>query len=139
MSVVGEASAIIGIADVALKSIKSLYDLLQAIEDAPELIARVRIDVRDIQAKLKDLEFLSEADPRTVAEIGKTNIAKVIDDCGVQCDLFEKLLGKWIKHTEKSLRDRVRVALNQARIQKYRTVLWSAARELDSAVGILTL
>jgi hypothetical protein len=139
MPVVGEAAAIIGVTDVALKSIKNLYDFLRAVDDAPGDIARVRVEVTALQAKLSSLEFLSKSDARTVDEIQETGIAKVINDCGVQCDEFRKLLAKWIKYDEKSWRDRVRVALNQSRLQKYQTVLWSAARQLDSAVGILTL
>ncbi|KAI4958791.1 hypothetical protein J4E86_004397 [Alternaria arbusti] len=139
MSVIGEAAAIIGITDVAIKSIKGLYDFLRAIDDAPEEIALIRVDVKDLHAKLSSLEFLSKADARTVDEVKETGIAKVINDCGTQCDEFEKLVVKWIKHDDKSWRDKIRVALNQSRIQKYKGVLWSAARDLDSAVGILTL
>ncbi|KAI4620644.1 uncharacterized protein J4E87_006969 [Alternaria ethzedia] len=139
MSVIGEAAAIIGITDVAVKSIKGLYEFLRAIKDAPRDIVLIRVDVQGLQAKLSDLEFLSKADARTVDEVKETGIAKVINDCGTQCDEFEKLVGKWIKHDDKSWRDKLRVALNQSRIQKYKAVLWSAARELDSAVGILTL
>ena len=139
MSVIGEAAAIIGITDVAVKSIKGLYEFLRAINDAPGDIVLIRVDVQGLQAKLSDLEFLSKADARTVDEIKETGIAEVINDCGTQCDELEKLVGKWIKHDEKSWRDKVRVALNQSRIQKYKAVLWSAARELDSAVNILNL
>ncbi|KAI4909835.1 hypothetical protein J4E85_011512 [Alternaria conjuncta] len=139
MSVIGEAAAIVGITDVAVKSIRGLYDFLRAINDAPGDIALLRVHVKYIKDKLSDLEFLSGADARTVDEIKETGIATVINDCGTQCDEFEKLVGTWIKHDEKSWRDKIRVALNQSRIQKYKAVLWSAARELDSAVGILNL
>ena len=105
MSVIGEAAAIIGITDVAIKSIKGLYDFLRAIDDAPEEIALIRVDVKDLHAKLSSLEFLSKADARTVDEVKETGIAKVINDCGTQCDEFEKLVVKWIKHDDKSWRD----------------------------------
>ena len=139
MSVIGEAAAIVGITDVAVKSINGLYDFLQAIDDAPKDIELLRVDVKDVQDKLSKLGFLSRADARTADEIKETGIVTVINDCGTQCDEFEKLVGEWIKHDDKSLRDKIRVALNQSRIQKYKAVLCSTARELDSAVGILTL
>jgi hypothetical protein len=139
MEALGTAAAVIGIADVGLRGIKGLYDFFQKLEEVPAQLAQIRSEIADLQTRLSGLEFLSMADEETLNEVKNTGITKSINDCGSACENFEKQLARWVKHGPDSFRNKLRVVWHGAKIDNCKFMIWSTARVLDSAVGILTL
>jgi hypothetical protein len=81
MSGLGEAAAVIGITDVALRGIKGLYDFFQDLQDAREELPQIWNEVSYLQSNLSSLEFLSKADEDTLKEVRATGItqARMLD------------------------------------------------------------
>lgn len=133
------AAGIIGITDVALKSIKGLYDIVKAYKEVPDEIKRFQSEIASLQNNLAGLEFLETADEATREEVKKTGVADAINSCGQACDEFKKKLSQWLKHGDDGFRDKVRILKNRSSVKKFTAKMWTTARLLDSAVGILTL
>jgi len=141
MSGIGEAAAIIGVAQAAQQSIKSTYDFVQAIRDAPEAIVGFRDAIGNLEGRLKSLTFLDGdvKDATTHAEVEMTGVGPAINACGEACVGFQRQLDTWIKNDSGSLRDSVRIVLHKKTINKHRSIVETADKRLQAAIGILTL
>jgi predicted DNA-binding protein YlxM (UPF0122 family) len=139
MSGLEMAAGAIGITDVALKSIKGLYDVIQAYKEVPDKIKGFKSEIASLQNNLAGLKFLEIADEPTREEVTKTGVADAINSCGKACDEFKKKLDVWTKRGDDSFRDKVIIVRNRSSVQKYTAKIWTTARLLDSAIGILTL
>jgi hypothetical protein len=139
MAGLAAAAGIIGITNVAIQSIKSLYDVVQSYRDVPSELERFRCELASLQGNLNGLQFLQQADEQTRAEVKETGVGQAINSCCEACDQFKLKLATWIKHGQDSFRDKVRILRNRKSIDKYSIKIWTTARLLDSAVGILNL
>jgi hypothetical protein len=108
------ASGVIGIASVAIHSVHTLIHDINAIKDAPEVIADLRDELAAVEAVLeslnnshKNLQFESLT-PET-----KTALQLAIANCQKACEKFRAKLARWTKHSGGKIdwRDRVRVGL----------------------------
>lgn len=138
MSGIGEAAAIIGITSFAVQNIKDLHNFIQNVRDVEQL-ENVRSEISSLQSQLSGLDFLAQADAKTLDEVKNTGVTQAINSCGDACAKFQKQLSTWVKHGPESVRDRIRLARNKAKIERLQSQMWTAARLLESAVGILTL
>ncbi|CAI6336253.1 unnamed protein product [Periconia digitata] len=139
MSGLEVAAGIIGIADVTLKSIKGLYDVFQAYQEVPAELERFHKEITGLQSNLGGLAYLETADEATREEVRKLGLDKHMESCAASCEEFKRKLEKWTRHGPSSFRDKARILVNASNIQKYTTRMWTTARMLDSAIGILTL
>lgn len=134
------AAATIGITDVAIKSIKGLYDKIQEYRDAPEDVQCFRDEITGLQTNLSGLEFLNHANDNTKEQVRKIGLDQYVNSCGGACTQFEAKLAKWTKHDKgKSFRDRMNILRNKTAIQKFTSQVRNTARLVSLAVGILTL
>ncbi|KAH8707490.1 hypothetical protein GQ44DRAFT_817509 [Phaeosphaeriaceae sp. PMI808] len=139
MSGLEVAVAVIGITDVALRSIKGLYDFFQDLQDARESLPQIWSEVTYIQANLSSLDFLSKADEDTLKEVKATGITQGINDCGNVCEKFTRQLTRWTKDGVDGLGGKLKFKIHSAQIKKNGARLWATARMLDMSIGILTL
>lgn len=140
MAGIAEAASIIGITDFAVRSVQGLYGIVKDYRGvADEVEERFRTEITCLQSSLSGLGFLTSADQQTHNEVKETGVAEAMNDCGESCAEFETKLSRWIKRGPDSFRDRVKVMRNKGAIGKYTSKVWTTARLLDTAVGILTL
>ncbi|KAI9656948.1 MAG: hypothetical protein M1831_004496 [Alyxoria varia] len=111
----------IGVADVALSSIKQLYDLLESIRGAHQAINATQQELDVVQETLASLK--SALDTRSAAEINIAAFETVVRSCADDCDQFRQRLVSWTSHSSEekiSLRDRVQVGfLSQRKITAF--------------------
>jgi hypothetical protein len=139
MSGLEAAAAVIGITDVALRSLRGLYDLFQDLQDARESLPQIWSEISYLQTNLSSLEFLAKADEDMLKEVKATGITQKINECGSACDKFTRQLTRWTKDGMDGLSGKLKFKLHSAQIEKNRARLWVTSRILDMAVGILTL
>jgi len=139
MSGLEVAAGVIGITDFALRGIKGLYDFFQDLQDARENLPQIWIEISYLQNNLSSLEFLSKADENTLREVRATGVTQGMNDCGSACDKFIRQLTRWTKDGVDNFIGKLKFKLHSAQIEKNRARLWSTARMLDMAIGILTL
>lgn len=134
------AAATIGITDVAIRSIKGLYDKIQEYQDVPEDVQCFRDEITGLQTNLSGLEFLNHANDNTKEQVRKIGLDQYVNSCGGACTQFEAKLAKWTKRDSgKSFRDRMNILRNKTAIQKFTSQVKNTARLVNLAVGILTL
>ena len=115
----------IGGADVALRSIKELYNILESIRTAPQAIKAIQQELDLVRGPLEFLKSAlctrSAAGAHIVAF--KTAVGSYADDC----DQLRQDLKSWTRHSSKdktSFRDRMRVGfLSQGKIDAFITRL----------------
>ncbi|KAF1988968.1 hypothetical protein K402DRAFT_461403 [Aulographum hederae CBS 113979] len=139
MSGLEAAAAIIGITDVALRSVKGLYNFFEDLQDARESLPQIWSEISYLQTNLSSLEFLAKAGEDTLKNVKATGITQGINECGNVCDKFTRQLTRWTKDGVDGLIGKLNFKLHSAQIEKNRARLWVTARMLDMAVGILTL
>jgi hypothetical protein len=139
MSGLEVAAGVIGITDVALRSIKGLYDFFQDLQDAREQLPQIWSEISYLQNNLTSLEFLSKADEDTLKEVKATGITQGMNECGSVCSKFIRQLSRWTKDGVDGLLGKLKFKLHSTQIEKNRTRLWATARMLDMTIGILTL
>jgi hypothetical protein len=139
MSGLEAAAAVIGITDVALRSVKGLYDFFQDLQDACESLPQIWSEISYLQTNLSSLEFLAKAGEDTLKDVKATGITQGINECGSACDKFTRQLTRWTKDGVDGLIGKLKFKLHSAQIEKNRARLWVTARMLDMTVGILTL
>ncbi|KAI7228962.1 hypothetical protein KC330_g7671 [Hortaea werneckii] len=95
MSGLEVAAAIVGIADVAIRSILSSYALLKDLQEAPEAVARLRQETSAVVQSLQSLEFLKTANGNVQELVKQVGLAEAVNQCGASCDRLNKNLAKW--------------------------------------------
>ncbi|KAI6831313.1 hypothetical protein KC315_g2185 [Hortaea werneckii] len=95
MSGLEVAAAVVGITDVAIRSILISYDFLKDIQEAPEAVARLRQETTAVVQSLQSLKFLDSADGKVQELVKQVGLAEAVNQCGVSCDGLNKNLAKW--------------------------------------------
>ncbi|KAM0716309.1 hypothetical protein Q7P37_007754 [Cladosporium fusiforme] len=137
------ATAVIGLSGGALSSISSLHKAINDLGDAQEEVRDIRTHLEGIQAPLRALQAVSNADEETQAEyreaLAKTGIINAVNECGKACEVFETKLKKWTKDsTDKklSLRDKMSVGMwNKEKIRTFKTRVETCQRTVHFAVS----
>ncbi|RMY97434.1 hypothetical protein D0862_08073 [Hortaea werneckii] len=95
MSGLEVAAAVIGITEVAIRSILVSYDFLKDIQEAPEAVARLRQETTAVVQSLQSLEFLKRANGQVQELVKQVGLAEAVNQCGASCDGLNKGLAKW--------------------------------------------
>jgi Fungal N-terminal domain of STAND proteins len=132
-----------GIADVAIRSIRDLIHEINAIQDAPEVIADLRSELTAVEAILKTLnEALNGPRLGALKPDVKSALQLAIANCKRACDKFSKRLKKWTKHSGDRIHwlDRVRVGLfAETAIEALGEQLNNCKSTVNAAVSTATL
>lgn len=104
----------VGIAGVALQSVKALLQDVQAIRDAPTAIKDLREDLLAVEIVLEPLHAALQGSTEMLSHDAGAGLGLTINNCKRACDKFRTKLKKWMKHsTGNGIHwcDRVRVGL----------------------------
>ncbi|RMZ29002.1 hypothetical protein D0859_06926 [Hortaea werneckii] len=95
MSGLEVAAAVVGITDVAIRSILLSYDLLKDIQEAPEAVARLRQEIATVVQSLHSLGCLKSANREVQELVKQVGLAEAVNQCGASCDGLNKNLARW--------------------------------------------
>lgn len=134
----------VGIAGVALQSVKALLDDIQSIKDAPEAIKDLKEDLLAVEVVIKPLDTALQGSAfETLNHDARAGLGLAINNCKRACDKFRTKFKKWTKHsTDDKIHwwDRVRVGLfAEAEIEVLSEQLSKCRDTITSAVATATL
>jgi hypothetical protein len=132
-------AGVVGVSDVAIKSIVGLYNYVADLKDAPSEIQRIRAETQGVVTSLRGLEFLTTADKTIQNEAKRVGLAQSVETCGKTCRDLEKDLKNWTKSGPQALSSRIKVVQHKARIARYTTEICTAKSTISLAVGIAHL
>ena len=93
------AASIVGVTVPALHGARLLLDDLQKINDAPEIVERLKDDVRSVDMALTSLQKVKDQEweslGKSIAKESKTTIST----CTRACDGFRNDLQRWTRHS----------------------------------------
>ncbi|KAI7570287.1 hypothetical protein KC343_g12840 [Hortaea werneckii] len=95
MSGLEVAAAVVGITNVAIRSILLSYDLLKDIQEAPEALARLRQETATVVQSLHGLGCLKSASREVQELVKQVGLAEAVNQCGASCDGLNKNLARW--------------------------------------------
>jgi hypothetical protein len=104
----------LGIASAAVHSVNTLIHDINAIKDAPELIADLRDELTAVKAVLMAINNAHGASQLENLSPGSKEALQVaVTNCEKACDKFRQKLDRWTRHSDDKIHwwDRVRVGL----------------------------
>ncbi|KAI7221593.1 hypothetical protein KC333_g1665 [Hortaea werneckii] len=138
MSGLEVAAAIVGITDVAIRSILISYDLLKDLQEAPEAVARLRQETSAVVQSLQSLEPLKTAN-RDVQELVKqVGLAEAVNQCGASCDGLNKNLAKWTSSGD-GLVGKLQMVRHKSQVEKCCEQIRTAKGTVVLAVSVASL
>ncbi|OQO00737.1 hypothetical protein B0A48_13228 [Cryoendolithus antarcticus] len=129
------AAAAIGITDVAVKSIKAVYDFCKAIEEAEGKVVEIKNNIIALMKCADGLDFLKSASDSVKAKILELGLKDSLEQCGKSC----KELSGEMKGDMKSLRAKWRVVRHEARIERYLADISTAKSTITLVVSAASL
>jgi hypothetical protein len=139
MSGFGEIAAATGVADVAIRSIISLYDYVQDLKDVPKEVDRIKNESLTVMQCLQSLQRLLSTNPKASSEMEKIGVDIVVNQCGEACGKLENDLHKWTKSGKEALWSRVQVRRHKAKIERVTAQISVCKSTLTLAIGITTV
>jgi hypothetical protein len=132
-------AAAIGVAELTLRSISRVYELVKYIKDAPTLVDRLRSELRDLCKWLSQLDSLSIAGSPARIAIQSFDLSAQVSKCGLACSSLETNLHKWTADAPETLKARVRVRINKSQIESAIRDIASTKVDLHLAVSLASL
>ena len=132
------AAAVVGIADVAIRSILITYDFLKDMQEAPEAVARLRQETTAVVQSLQGLEFLKSANGKVQELVTRVGLAEAVNQCGVSCDGLNKNLAKWTSSGD-GLVSKLQIVRHKAQVEKCCQQIRTAKGTIVLAVSIASL
>ncbi|KAI7358878.1 hypothetical protein KC320_g851 [Hortaea werneckii] len=117
MSGLEVAAAVVGITDVAIRSILLSYDFLKDIQEAPEAVARLRQETNAVIQSLQSLGCLKSANGKVQELVKQVGLAEAVNQCGASCDGLNKNLAKWTSSGD-SLVSKLQMVRHKAQVEK---------------------
>jgi hypothetical protein len=107
MSGLQEVSALIGVAEVAFRSISSLYGFVKDLKNVPVEFEGLQQETAILQQCLSELRLLDGADEETRQTLKRIGLPQAVTHCGSACARLEKDLCKWTSYPTTSLRFKI--------------------------------
>lgn len=143
MAELATAAATVGIADVAIKSIKGLYNTIQEYRVAPEGAQRFREEITGLQNILSGLNFVHHADDDTEEQAHDLSLDQYLRRCSQACVQFEGRLAERIRNDKwKGIGDNSMTIMRSKNYEQNQQLVGqvrNTARLVSIAVGLLTL
>ncbi|KAL4745968.1 hypothetical protein BDW72DRAFT_198133 [Aspergillus terricola var. indicus] len=117
-------------------------DDINAIKNAPDVIADLKDELAAVEAVLLALNNAHESQLESLASDAKTALQLAIANCQKACDKFRKKLALWTKHSDGKIhwRDRVRVGLfAEGTVKALSEQLSCCKATINAAVSTATL
>lgn len=132
-------AAAIGVAELTLRSISRVYEFAKDIKDAPEQIARIRSELRQLNSYLSTLASLAVEGSPARPVIQRLDLSESVEKCGTTCSQLEQNLRKWTEGGPETASSRLRVRMNKANIESAIKDISSTTEKLHLGVSIATL
>ena len=94
-----EIAAIVGLTEVAFRSIYSLYDFIEDLRHAPVELERIKAETSSLIETLLILSSHVDADTELQALSRQVGFAKAASRCDQACDKLLKELSRWASGT----------------------------------------
>ncbi|KAK4892387.1 hypothetical protein LTR27_009043 [Elasticomyces elasticus] len=131
-------AAVVGISDVAIRSIFATYDFLKDVHEAPGAIKQVRVEAAAVINALPGLDFLKNSNAEVQDLVKRVSLAEAVDQCGASCAGLNKDLEKWTKSGD-GLVGKLKFVRHKAQVEKCCTQLHRAKGTITLAVSIASL
>jgi len=143
---IGLTASIIAIAGLAYQSSKTLYELLDGIQNAPKTLQGLSEDLSAISHLLKSITSAMEdsSDDSFSNGVKKCleEVKPALAGCGKTCDEFREKMAKIMSHSDEehtSKRDRIKLQFEQKDIVAFRYRLGSYKATLNIALSLASL
>jgi hypothetical protein len=110
-------AALIGVADVSVRSISALYNAIQDIRSAPKEIESLAAELHVLQQCLFQLRFLEKADSNTRAATRDFGLPTAIRLCGEACAALHRHLPEPKSNRSLTLHSRIRFYFSKTEIR----------------------
>jgi hypothetical protein len=124
MAELAAVASVIGVATPAFQGIKSVYDFIDGMKEAPGGVKRISSELKELQRVLKSIPTQDDAVPtvRTVSQ--EMGLQEVIAACDKAClNLVEKLK-QWMPNPDDpSMLDRAKVQAHRKTINTCRNIV----------------
>ena len=117
MSGLQEIAAIVGIAELSIRSISSLYEFVSSLKHVPKELRRLQSEISTLVQSFSALDYLDSADSETKAIVQRVGLPAAIASCGGACQALQQDLLKWTKAGQQSLTSRIQVRLHKKAIE----------------------
>ncbi|GAB1725526.1 hypothetical protein NU195Hw_g6404t1 [Hortaea werneckii] len=138
MSGLEVAAAVVGITDVAIRSILLSYDLLKDIQEAPEAVARLRQETATAVQSLHSLECLKSANREVQELVKQVGLAEAVNQCGASCDGLNKNLARWTSSGD-GVVSKLQMVRHKAQVEKCCQQIRTAKGTVVLAVSVRSL
>ncbi|KKY27143.1 hypothetical protein UCDDS831_g00888 [Diplodia seriata] len=134
---------------VALSQVvRTLYDFIDSIKDAPETLIRARDDLKSAESILEDLNHYLESYGQTIPAVQaltgqKSALRSILPHFKKVCDDFHKKLDSCVRHSAEgsilAWTDRVMTSLKKGSIKKFRAEVSMARQLISLRVDMISL
>jgi hypothetical protein len=124
MAELAAVASVIGIATPAFQGIKSVYDYIDGMKEAPGGVTRIASELKELQRVLKTIPTQDNAVPivRTISQ--EMGLEEVIVACDKACLDFVEKLKQWMPNPDDpSMLDRAKVQAHRKTINTCRNVV----------------
>lgn len=139
MSGLEAAAAVIGITDVAVRSILSVYDYCKKLHEAPEAVGKLRDEVMALVRCLESLDFLKTASQDVRDKIVGIGVTTSVESCGKTCASLEEDLKRWTSGGVQALLGKMKVVRHEAKVERYRAEISTAKSTITLGVSSASL
>jgi Na+/phosphate symporter len=91
---VGEVSAVLGIADISFRGISALYDFVKDLRNVPKEVERIKREICALQKCLTQLSSLRLLDSESRAALHQVGLPEAVERCGKSCSELLALVQK---------------------------------------------
>ncbi|KAM0721474.1 hypothetical protein Q7P37_002398 [Cladosporium fusiforme] len=124
MAELGAIASVIGISAFMLKNIKSAYEVLDGLQNAPHQVKRISQELKTLQDLLNHISTQDDAVPIVKKITEELGLAAILEDCAKVCKDLEAKLEKWMPNTDgPSKRARMRILAHRGAIREWRDVV----------------
>jgi hypothetical protein len=124
MAELAAAASVIGIATPAFQGIKSVYDFIDGMKEAPSGVERIASELKELQRVLKSLPTQDDAVPIVRAISQEMGLEEVIAACDNACLDFVEKLKQWMPNPDDpSMLDRAKVQAHRKTINTCRNIV----------------
>ena len=131
-----ELAAVIGITEVALRSVSALYEFLKDLQDAPLEIERIKAEASTLERTLQYLSSLDAAyiELRDLSQ--RTGLAVAVNRCGDACHRLLQDLYRWTPNSKHTTISRIQFRLHKRTIENVKAEISATKQTTILALGV---
>jgi hypothetical protein len=133
MAELAAAASVIGISTSAFQGIKSAYDFIDGMKEAPGNVRRIASELRELQAILESIPTKDDAVPILHTISLEMNLEGVVETCDKACLDFIGKLKQWMPNPNNPS------VLDRAKVQAHRKTINTCRNIVRETKGVITL